>query len=400
MSSVSPPSENRGNQPHWPASTAQPKAAYIHIPFCRAHCGYCNFSVLAGRDDLGPTFLEALHRELESTVISPPLESIFIGGGTPTHLGASWLDDCLTVLEKHLPRSAHCEVTVESNPLDLAADVLTVLAAHQVNRLSLGVQSFNDQKLRILERDHTAAEASQAIERAAKLLPQISIDLIFGAPGETLSTWRSDLTCATSLPLTHVSTYGLTYEKGAAFYGRLQRGMLKQLPEEDELTLYQTAREHFQGPRWEQYEISNFAVRGFRCRHNQSYWHGRGWYAFGPGAARYIAGVREVNHRSTTTYIKRMMSAVSPVAERECLTIHEAFRERIAFGLRMLDGVELVELVDEFGESQLAIFWPILERLKEMGCLEISESRIRLTDYGIPISDAVLSEILSVAAPK
>jgi oxygen-independent coproporphyrinogen-3 oxidase len=383
----------------WPACTRTPTAAYLHVPFCRARCGYCNFSVIAGRDDLKSAYLSALAIELSAIEQVRPMKTIFIGGGTPTHLGVQWMHEFLALVGRFLPLEPGGEYSVEANPRDIDGAILDTFNAHGVNRVSLGVQSFSPDKLRLLERDHTPEVAHRAIERAATAIGRVSVDLIFAVPGETTEDWRSDLQTAASLPVEHVSTYGLTFEKGAAFFGRWQRGDLERLAEDDELALYNLAREHFASIGWEHYEVSNFSRPGAACRHNVAYWQGLGWLAFGPGAARYIDGVREVNHRSPTTYIQRVLAGHSPIAEQERLSPHAACREQLAFGLRMLEGVDLRRLADEFGDERLNAFRPATDRLCELGMIEQAADRLRLTSRGLPISDSVLAEFLSVPEP-
>ena len=376
-----------------PATLPPPLAAYVHVPFCRHRCGYCNFSVLAGRDDLADTFLDALQIELASMDQPKSVDTLFIGGGTPTHFDAPWLERFLTLVCRWFVLTNDAsEFTVEANPNDITPQKLAILKDYGVNRLSLGVQSFNHAKLRVLERSHSPEEAKAAVACAADVIGNVSIDLIFAVPNETPAFWRADLETAVSLPIEHLSTYGLTIEKGTQFWNRKQRGLLENVVEDDELKMYRDAMERLNAASFEHYEVSNFARHQRLCQHNLTYWRGMGWYAAGPGAAAFVDGTRLVNHRSTTTYIRRLLSGRSPIAESEQLTMEQLIRERVAFGLRMLAGFDLcdagpLEIVD-------FLLGDTLTHLMQLGMLNRNGSKVTLTGRGLLVSDAVLAEIL------
>lgn len=374
----------------WPT----PRAAYVHVPFCRHRCGYCNFSVLAGRDDYADAYLEALENELAQLRQPRRVDTIFIGGGTPTHLPAEWLKRLLELVCHWFPLATAGEFSVEANPGDVNREKLNVLKESGVNRVSLGVQSFQADKLRQLERDHDRCVAESAIEFAAEVIGNVSIDLIFASPGETTANWDEDLRTALRLPINHLSTYGLTFEKGTRFWNRLNQGELSVAGEETELAMYKHAIVSCHKAGWRHYEVSNFARPGYECRHNKAYWEGRGWYAAGPGAASFVGGFRNVNHRSPTTYIRKLLEGKSAVAEAEPIDRQTWARERLVFGLRMLDGVDLQVIADEteyrIGEACEAA----LLRLQQAGMLELRGSLVRLTENGLYVSDSVLSELL------
>lgn len=366
-----------------------PRAAYLHVPFCRHRCGYCNFTVIAGREDLQETFLEALARELQG--INPPREvdTLFIGGGTPTHLDLPHLDRLLALVRQVFPPADGYEWSVEANPRDVTPEKVALLRAHGVTRVSLGVQSFQPAKLQALERDHDAAIVRQAAGLVRKAEIDLSLDLIFGAPGETLAGWHDDLQQALALAPDHVSTYGLTFEKGTTFWGRLSRGELQQVDEDRERDMYLSAIERLTTAGFEHYEVSNFAHPGHRCRHNETYWLGGEYYAAGPGAARYVAGRRETNHRSTTTWIRRVLAGESPVAESEELSPEERARERLVFGLRRLEGIDADAFARQTGFAVEALVGGPLERFVAQGLLAWNGRQLRLTQAGLLVSDAL-----------
>ncbi|HZZ74137.1 MAG TPA: radical SAM family heme chaperone HemW, partial [Pirellulales bacterium] len=267
------------------------RSAYFHVPFCAHRCGYCNFTLVARRDDLTAAYLQAVELELRQLGEPREVDTLFFGGGTPTHLSAAHLETLLHLARTWFPPAAGHEWSVEANPIDLNPDRVAVLAAAGVNRISLGAQSFRAEKLRWLERDHTA-ETIGAARELCRAFPSVSLDLIFASPGETLAEWTADLEAALALAPDHLSTYGLTIEKGSAFYGRWQRGTLPQAGEELEARLYAAAIDRLAAAGFEHYEVSNFARPGHRCRHNEVYWAGGEYYAVGPGAARHLNGRR------------------------------------------------------------------------------------------------------------
>ncbi len=374
----------------WPI----PRSLYVHVPFCRHRCGYCNFSVLPGRLELADPFLDSLAIELQTHPAPAPVDTRFIGGGTPTRLPPRQLDRLFDLLDDRFPLTAGGECTAEANPEDITPELLRQLADRGVNRISLGIQSFSTDKLRLLQRSHDRRSACRAIELAAERIGNVSIDLIFAAPGETPESWRRDLEQSLALPIQHLSTYSLTFEKGTQFWNRRLRGELCEVDEADDLQMYQDARRCSAEAGWEHYEISNFARDGSRCVHNLAYWQGRGWYAIGPGAARFVGGRREVNHRSPTTYIAKLRRGESPIAESEAITPRQWACERAAFGIRLLGGVDLEQIGQETGISIIELKRAELARCHDRGWIEISGTHHRLTEAGLLMADSVASELL------
>lgn len=374
----------------WPI----PQSAYIHVPFCRHRCGYCHFSVLPGRLDLADSYLDALEMELARLGSPTSVRTLFIGGGTPTRLPSPQLDRLFDLLDRWLPLADGGELSVEANPEDISVGLLRQLAGRGVNRISLGVQSFAAPKLRMLQRGHDCRVASAAIEAAAREIGNVSIDLIFAAPGETPEAWHADLATAVALPISHLSTYSLTYEKGTEFWGRRFKGELAAVEEEDEVRMYRDARRVAEDAGLGQYEISNFARPGARCAHNLAYWQGLGWLAMGPGAARFVAGRREVNHRSPTTYIRRLRQGQSPVAESEPITPTQWACERAAFGIRMLDGIDLEGIRRETGVCVATLRTPEIRRCLQHGWLTVTGTHYRLTEAGLLMADGVAAAFL------
>jgi oxygen-independent coproporphyrinogen-3 oxidase len=371
------------------SSIAPPRAAYIHVPFCRHRCGYCNFTLIAGRDDLIGRYLHALAKELMLLGSPQPVDTLFFGGGTPTHLPPEQLAQLFALVHEWFPLSAGGEFSVEANPLDLTPERCEVLARAGVNRISLGVQSFSARKLKILERDHGPDDIAAAFARAQQVARSVSLDLIFGVPEETLAEWEADLQQALSLGPQHISTYGLTIEKGTSFFPRVSRGELHVVEEDAAATMYERTIDVLTAAGLEHYEVSNFALPGHRCRHNETYWLGRGYFATGPGAARYVRGVRETNHRSTTAWLQRLERNESPVAEREVLAPEARARERLVFGLRRLEGINVREFARELGFSVDRLGGEALKHFLDQGLLERTGDTLRLTRRGLLISDSL-----------
>ncbi len=370
------------------------RAAYVHVPFCAHRCGYCNFTLVAGRDDLVDRYLEAIALELARLGTPREVDTLFLGGGTPTHLPPELLARLIDSVRQWFHLAPGYEFSVEANPIDISPEVVDLLADHGVNRISLGGQSFDPAKLQVLERDHTPAVLRQSVELAQRRIDSVSLDLIFGTPGETLAGWQQDLQSAIALAPDHVSTYGLTFERGTSFWSRLEHGQLARLDEETERSLYAAAIDALTAAGFEHYEVSNFAQPGHRCRHNESYWSGAGYYAVGPGAARYVDGRREMNHRSTTTWLKRVLSGQSPVAESECLAPEDRAREALVFALRRLAGVDRASFnrateydVDALVGSKLAEF-------VRLGLFNDDGQIIRLTRDGLFVSDSIWPQFL------
>jgi oxygen-independent coproporphyrinogen-3 oxidase len=371
-----------------------PRAAYVHVPFCHHRCGYCNFTLVAGRGDLVGDYLRAIAAEIAATDGQDEVETLYFGGGTPTYLKPDQLRQLTESISQRHPLAAGYEFTIEANPADTDQRMIESLSALGVTRLSLGGQSFRTEKLKLLERDHEAADIRRVVAAAHGAQMQVALDLIFATPGETLSEWAADLDAAIALEPDHVSTYGLTFERGTAFWGRRRQGELAEVEEELQRDMYAHAIDGLAAAGYEQYEVSNFARPGCRSRHNQVYWSGDGYFAYGPGAARYIGGVRETNHRSTTTYLHRVLVGESAVAEREELGLEERARELLVFSLRRMDGVSRRQFRARTGFDCDELIAAPLRKFIDLGLLADDGEHIRLTREGLFVSDAMWPEML------
>jgi oxygen-independent coproporphyrinogen-3 oxidase len=372
-----------------------PRAAYVHVPFCAYHCGYCDFAVVAGQDDRIDDYLAALSAELSTLGTPAPVQTLFLGGGTPTHLPAAQLERLLTLLARWLPLAdSSAEFSVEANPDTLTADKIAVLADHGVTRVSLGAQSFHPHLLQTLDRAHEPAEIPRAVEAVRRRIAQVSLDLIFGVPGQTAAEWSDDLRRALALEPDHVSTYGLTYEKGTPLWKRRHRGQLVALGEDAELSLYAAAIDTLTAAGFEHYEISNFARPGRRCRHNETYWANEAYLGFGVGAARYVRGRREINTRDLATYIRKALAGEPCAFQSEELDPPERAKETMAVQLRRCDGIDRPAFRMQTGYDLDALAGPRLAALVGQGLLDDDGRRVCLTRQGKYVADGIIERLL------
>ncbi len=378
------------NVPH-----SQSRSVYVHVPFCAHRCGYCNFALITGRDDLVQRYIEALAIEVEQIPEPQTIDTMFWGGGTPSHLSGSQIEKLFAILSNKFKFADGFEFSIEINPNDMNAERAQAMQEIGVNRASFGVQSFNPSKLKFLERTHHVEHISRAIEFARTFATSISIDLIFGTAGETLADWRAELTQTVDLAPEHVSTYGLTIEKGTQFWNRQMHGQTLTVSDDQSADMYEMTIDTFSEAGLLQYEISSFAQTGHQCRHNQVYWNAVPYLAFGPGAASFDGVTRRRNHQSVTTYIKCMFQNGAAIDQTETLDRQTRWRERLIFALRQTRGLNIDQFVaetrvtpDELVGSQK------LESLIDNGLLEISDGYLRLTRRGLLVSDSIFVELL------
>jgi len=353
---------------------------------------------VANRNELIPQWLECLRREMHHTLAeyTGPIEvdTIFLGGGTPTHLATDQLSSLFQLLTAFFRPATDAEISIEANPDGLTKEKLELLNAHGVNRISLGVQSFNNRELEILERTHEPTDGANAVCLAAEYINSVGVDLIFAVPGQTLATWDESLKTALSLPIHHISTYGLTWESGTPFFRRQRQGKLKKAPEDLECAMYLHAISQLQHNGFEHYEVSNFAKPRHRCRHNMVYWHAQEYLAFGPGAARHVNGHRSTNCRSVLRWIRQWTKGLPCLEPEDLPDTNDRAREAVMLGLRLREGFLLDVFERQFGITMENLAGPALKRSLDRGLTEIIGNRLRLTDAGLLIADTVVSDFL------
>jgi oxygen-independent coproporphyrinogen-3 oxidase len=370
------------------------RSAYVHVPFCRHRCGYCNFTLVAGREDLIPRYLAALQRELTALGEPTEVDTLFFGGGTPTLLSPADFSRLTALVTTQFPLAAGAEWSVESNPQDLSCEMCQHLQRLGVTRISIGVQSFDDAKLAALDRDHSSRDVLSAIENARPHFKDLALDLIFAAPGEPLSTWASDLSQAIAAQPDHISTYGLTYERGTRFWSLREHGTLASLAEELEGSMYDLAIDMLTSAGYEHYEVSNFALPNRRCRHNENYWLGGSFFGVGPGAASYLRGTRRVNHRSPFTYVQRLLAGESAEAESETLSPEDCARELLVFAMRRIQGVDREWFLTVSGYNLDQLAGHVLQRYVQLGLMQDNGQVVRLTRRGLMVSDSLWPDLL------
>jgi oxygen-independent coproporphyrinogen-3 oxidase len=380
--------------------TKQPLALYVHIPFCVRKCYYCDFASGPAPEAIREQYVAALCDEIRrSRWGGSPARTLFFGGGTPSELNSSQLAEIVHALRETFVFSdpdADREWTIECNPGTVTAGDFEAMRQMGFNRVSLGVQSLHDHHLKALGRIHTAEEARQAVRWVRRAeFARLNVDLIFCLPDQTLEEWKSDVEDALSLGIEHLSLYNLTIEEETEFGARHRLGLLA-LPDEDlSADMYEWAIDRTAAAGFEQYEVSNFALPGEACRHNQVYWRNEPYLGLGLGAASYMEGVRSVNTRSMARYLETARRPSGPErALEERLPARQACGEAVMLALRTSDGADLPALAERYGLDAEAEFEATVRRLRADGLLTTDLDRVRLTRQGIMLANAVCGEFL------
>jgi len=366
---------------------------YVHLPFCTGKCPYCSFNSRPARDGQIETYLVALEREIELRAGNKvAANTVYVGGGTPTILPSAALGGMLHKLRAAFHVDDDAEVTIEANPESLDRRVLAELREAGFNRLSIGAQSFDDDTLAALGRRHDAARAAAAVRDARCAgWDSISLDLIFGAPGQSLARWRATLQQAIRLRPDHVSAYCLTVEPGSEFH---RRGVVG-AGEEVELEMHAAARSLLRAAGYEQYEISNFALAGRRCRHNEKYWHGDDYIGLGAGAHSCVSGVRWANAASADEYAALLARGALPIAYVERLSARRRMDEELILALRTAEGASLPRLSARCGRDAEREYRRQIEDLRRAGLAAIEGSRVVLTEQGMALASEVAVMIMA-----
>jgi len=388
------------------ALTESPLGVYLHVPFCSVRCGYCDFNTYT-LTELGDgrtpgasidTFADAALAELDvaARVLgrrAKPVETVFVGGGTPTMLPAADLVRVLHGIRDRFGLADGAEVTTEANPDSVTATSLATLAAGGFTRVSLGMQSSVPHVLAVLDRTHNPDNVARAVSGAREAGLQVSLDLIYGTPGESLSDWRRSLDAAVALEPDHISAYALVVEDGTKLAAQVRRGVVPAPEDDDEAAKYELADEVLTAAGFGWYEVSNWAREDrFRCRHNEAYWSGGSWWGVGPGAHSHVGGVRWWNVKHPTAYAGRLAAGRSPAAAREVLTSEQRHDEWVLLGVRLVDGLPVEGL---HREGWAAVAGLIGEELVD-GQAALRDNRIRLTRRGRLLADTVVRRLLGV----
>ena len=371
---------------------------YIHIPFCRKRCHYCDFFKTT---DLRPKarVLEALKQELitrSGELASDQINTIYLGGGTPSVLVVDELRDLLYTIRNNFQVSPEAEITTEANPDDLSQAVLSYLREVGYNRLSMGIQSFSEQDLKLMNRRHGVFQAVQSVKWAKSAgFSNISIDLIYGLPNQNLEEWERNVKTAIELDVQHISAYNLTYHEGTVFYDQLKNGVLKELPDELSLQQFQLLIDLLKGAGFEHYEISNFCKPGYYSQHNSSYWKNEKYLGIGPSAHSFDLASRRWNVSSVEKYLHGIENQQS-YSESELLSVRDRYNEYIITGLRTMWGVSEEVVKSEFPSEYETHFQEVLTKYLKSGQVILSPEKVYLSEEGLFISDKIMADFMVV----
>lgn len=370
---------------------------YIHIPFCKSRCIYCGFYSTTLLD-LRKKYINAVCREMElrKNYIREPFSTIYLGGGTPSLLDEAELTKLFLYINNVYDVDRNAEITMECNPDDITPEFTNMLSRLPINRVSMGAQTFADSRLRLLHRRHNSDEVKHAVKLLREAgIKNISIDLMFGFPDESLSQWKEDISAALALNVEHISAYSLMYEEDTPLWKMLDTGKVKEIDEELSLTMFKELVCQLTDAGYEHYEISNFARPGYRSRHNSSYWHQVPYIGLGAAAHSFDLNSRQWNVANLKLYIEEINNGIIPM-EREELDNDTTFNDIITTALRTSDGIDLNAMETRLGKRYRNTLISAAGKHLEQGLLEIRHDRLRLTSEGIFISDMVMSDLMIV----
>ncbi|WP_118972336.1 radical SAM family heme chaperone HemW [Taibaiella koreensis] len=369
---------------------------YLHIPFCKQACNYCNFHFSTSLR-LKTEMIDALQREMilqQHYLEGQTIETVYFGGGTPSLLSAAELMRLWESLEKHFPRQELKEITLEANPDDLSPAFLREMRTTPVNRLSIGIQSFHDKDLRYMNRAHTAAEADYAVKAAQDAgLENISIDLIYGTPTMTDKEWQENIATAVGLQVYHISSYALTVEPRTALAHAIAKGRTKEPDNSQTAAQFEQLMERLGGAGYEHYEISNFALPGKYAMHNTNYWSGRHYLGLGPSAHSFNAESRQWNVANNQAYLKSILTEGKVPFEKETLSPEDRFNEYLMTSLRTMWGADLGHIASVFGDGVRTQLLAESEPFLDKGWMRIEQEKMILTTAGKLFADGIAADL-------
>ncbi|MDR1701150.1 MAG: radical SAM family heme chaperone HemW [Sporomusaceae bacterium] len=371
-------------------------AVYVHFPFCLQKCLYCDFASATGLEHLYESYLDALCREIKersSAFQGAVVDTIYFGGGTPAILPLPLLEKAAEAIFSHLPMANKFEFTIEANPGSLKRELLAPLKAIGINRLSLGVQSFDNSLLKSLGRIHSAAEAQEAVQMALGADFNVNLDLMYALPEQTLAQLQESLAIAVQSGVNHISAYGLKIEPGVPFFDLREQGLLPLPDAELEEAMYDLVIDYLTANGYARYEISNFARPGFECAHNLKYWRYAPYAGFGAAAHSFWGGARFFNPASITEYIEQMKAGNFACAPEE-ISCQEQMAEFIFLALRTTEGLSYQEFQNCFGVPFLEEYGALTAKFITAGLMQKNTSRVFLTRLGLKFSNQVFQEFL------
>ncbi|MFC3039111.1 radical SAM family heme chaperone HemW [Virgibacillus xinjiangensis] len=375
----------------------QVKSAYIHIPFCSQICYYCDFVKFMYKENRATEYLEALEKEMDHYLPGDQheLETIFIGGGTPTALNREQLGALFRLIHRKFNVPNLKEFSIEVNPGDLDDEKARILRENGVDRISFGVQVMDDDFLKQLGRLHRVKDVYDTVDILTRnRLTNISLDLIYGLPNQSVDHFRRSLNEALAFDLPHYSTYALQVEPKTVFYQRRKKGQLTLPAEEEEVRMYQLLRKTMQKHGKQQYEISNFAQPGYESKHNLTYWKNEHYFGFGAGAHGYLPGERTANLGALPAYIKQSKQDGNPVVQREEIGLRERIEEEMFLGLRKADGIDKADFARKFGFPLEELYGQAIKRMANKGLMAETQNGLQLTDDGLLLANRVFEEFM------
>lgn len=374
-----------------------PTSLYVHIPFCKSRCFYCDFTTYVAPRPEVMAYVEYLKREFEllATETDQPMKTVFFGGGTPTYLSAKELDQVFTSLHRNFQLAADAEMTVEANPGTVDSEKLAVLRDHGVNRISFGAQTFDENLLMAIGRTHDQRAILTSVELAARHgFSRINLDLMFGLPEQTLDSVGRAIERIEQLGVRHVSAYWLKVEPGTPFHKWQEQGLLPLPGEDTEADMYEFVRETLAQSGFVHYEISNFATPGEEALHNLVYWRNQPYLAAGVGAHGYVRGVRYENVTALTDYARLLSAGQRPIADTHQVSAAESAEDTMMLGLRLREGVSASGFEQRHGVPLKIVFHEQIRLLTEQGLIEANDGVYRLTDKAWPIANVVFEEFV------
>ena len=367
---------------------------YIHIPFCKQKCFYCDFPSYARLEDLKEDYVRALCSEIKEKAINYKIESIFIGGGTPSYLEESEIKEILNVINQ-LELEENMEFTMECNPGTLTEEKLKVMLEGGVNRISMGLQAVQNSLLKEIGRIHSFKTFEENYKLARRVgFKNINVDLMFGLPNQSITEWEESLRSIASLNPEHISAYSLIIEEGTPFYKLWEKDKLILPNEEDEREMYSLTKEILNAYGYKQYEISNYAKDGYECYHNKVYWKCEEYLGLGSASSSFINGERIKNIEDVKTYIERINNKEDVASEIIKNSREDNIEEFVFMGLRMIEGISLREFENKFNMSIDSLYNDVIEKNIKNNLLMIEDGRLKLTDKGIELSNSVMSDFI------
>lgn len=371
---------------------------YIHIPFCAKKCSYCDFYTQIAPGLIDPV-VDSIVKEIEirkDYLSDKHIQTVYFGGGTPSLLKAEHFNRIFKKIEQNFNVDKNAEISFEANPDDLSNDYFNDISSLPFNRISIGIQSFFDDELENIRRRHSGQQAIEAVRRAQDYgFKNLSIDLIFGLPNQTFERWESNIQKALSLNVQHISAYGLTYEEGTALFQQRKRGIVKEIPDDQMVGMYEMLVEKLAEKGFNRYEISNFALSGYKSRHNSSYWEGIHYLGLGPSAHSYNGHERQWNISSNRKYLDNI-SAGKDFFEKETLTPTDKYNDYVMVNIRKADGINKDIVLEQFGIDFLSFLEEEIADFIKNELIILENNHYKLSAKGIHITNTILESIFRI----